>query len=77
MDEQLAIDEVEYWMALESLLARFAQDLDRVMATLENLSEKEAHEYLFRARFNVAAACAAVAGKVGNTPASAGVRAYQ
>jgi len=70
MEGQISTDEVEYWMELEALLARFHQDLARVEATLTAIGEEEVAEYLVRAQLNVGAACCAVAVKVGSVPAS-------
>jgi hypothetical protein len=74
MDEQLTVDEIEYWMELEKLLARFHQDLERVRATLTAIGDTEVTDYLERAQFNVSAACCSVAHTVGVVSASVGNR---
>lgn len=61
MDGQMAIEEVQYLMELEKLLARFHQDLDRVRATAEACELPEVVEYLMRAQTSIGGACCAVA----------------
>jgi hypothetical protein len=70
MGEQLAIEEVEYWMELESLLARFHQDLDRVQETVGAIGEGNIQGYLMRAMDYVGAACCMAAAKTGEVGAS-------
>jgi hypothetical protein len=60
-----AIEEREYWLELEGLLARFHQDLGRVIATLEGIEEYELVRLLERAQTNVGGACCAAAERCG------------
>jgi hypothetical protein len=75
MDGQIAIEEVEYWMELEGLLARFHQDLYRIRETLAALEEPELVRYMDGAMLSVGAACCAAAHKLGSVKAPLSVRA--
>ncbi len=60
-----AVEEREYWLELEGLLARFHQDLGRVIATLNSIEEYEMSRLLERAQTNVGGACCAAAERCG------------
>lgn len=68
MDEQLAVEETEYWMELEKLLARFHQDLSRVVATVAAVGHHKLVSDLECAQWWVGVACSEVAHTVAHVP---------
>lgn len=58
-----AIEEAEYWLELEGLLARFHHDLQRVRASIAVLDEEEIVGLIDRASIAIGGACCAAAAK--------------